>query len=409
MADRTTAETIYFWQAPFADFRHVEDQPVVLRALRRATALAQVEALLHHRPGLRAQVQPEPARREAFADGYRLANRIRALLGNEAGPIADVRLLLEDVFDVLVLAEPLKTRRVHALTVKDNVHGAVVVVVNAKSERFQNPQAVRVDLAHELAHVLFDPPNGDVNLVVDEADDTDSARHVEQRARAFAAELLMPAEGLRHLLGRPTYETGTAAGLRLVERARREFDTPIEITVNHLVNREYLVDWNRDVLIDRGRAAEKEGALEQRPLFAADRPTLLERRVADALRETVVTQEHARQLLEGNVDPTCTTPMTIAAAIARLSAAGLFAEAVIGPDVHILGGISVTNDSGIRSYQDGFAILSEPAVGFTVLMTGRGQLDETHHATSLNSAIEAVLQHCAPGGATASDAAPSGR
>ncbi|MGK4004474.1 ImmA/IrrE family metallo-endopeptidase [Sorangium sp. So ce1036] len=55
-----------------------------------------------------------------------------------------------------------------------------------------------VDLAHELGHILFDPPQGEIHLVVDQEDDVGKGvRHVEQRARAFAAELLMPAEGLR--------------------------------------------------------------------------------------------------------------------------------------------------------------------------------------------------------------------
>ena len=392
MTEAVKSETIYFWQAPFADFRHVEDQPTVLRALRRATALREVEVLLRRPPSLRDQVRPEPVRPAAFADGYRLAHRVRNLLGNETGRIEDPRQVLEEIFGVLVVAEPLASRRVHALTIKDNVHGAVVVVVNSQGERFQNPQAVRVDLAHELAHVLFDPPNGDVNLVVDESDDTSSGRNVEQRARAFAAELLMPAEGLRSILGKPAYEMGVHAGLRLVDEARRAFDTPVEITVNHLVHREYLVEWNRDALIEQCRSSELSGASETRPPFATTRPTLLERRAAEALREGLITPEHARDLLEGRVEPTWTTALTIGAAIERLASAELLAEAVEGSDVHILGGSSVTADGGIRAYQDGFAILSEPGVGFAVLLDGPGQVGETYQTANLAAAIDKVIE-----------------
>ncbi len=107
MSEAAKAETIYFWQAPFADFRHVEDQPAVLRALRRATALREVEVLLRRPPSLRDQVRPEPVRPAAFADGYRLAHRVRNLLGNETGRIEDPRQVLEEIFGVLVVAEPL--------------------------------------------------------------------------------------------------------------------------------------------------------------------------------------------------------------------------------------------------------------------------------------------------------------
>lgn len=47
------------------------------------------------------------------------------------------------------------------MTLKDNISGAVAIVVNSTGERYHNQQALRVDLLHELAHVLFDPPNGD--------------------------------------------------------------------------------------------------------------------------------------------------------------------------------------------------------------------------------------------------------
>ncbi|MEZ4299946.1 MAG: ImmA/IrrE family metallo-endopeptidase [Polyangiaceae bacterium] len=386
-----TDPTLYFWQAPFADFRHVEDQPRVLEVLRRVAALAHVEGLLGLPPTVRSQLRPEAPRPEAAKDGYRLATRVRALLDNESGPIDDPRELLEDRFGVLVLALPLSSTRVHALTLKDNVTNAVAVVVNSAGERFQNPQALRVDLFHELAHVLFDPPNGDINLVVDDADGADSKKHVEQRARAFAAEMLMPAEGLRRLLGKPSYEIGLEAGLQMVEKTRSFFGTPVEITVNHLVNREHIVDWNREALIDRARM-EYAPSTEHPALFAQDRPSLLEQRAGQAIVRNLLTRERARRLLDGKLDLTPRAALTVDEALTRLRAAGLAAEAIPGPDVHILGGKSTLTAGEIRAYEDGFAILSEPGLGFTVLLSGPGQLGETHTFPGLSAAVEAIVR-----------------
>ena len=116
---------------------------------------------------------------------------------------------------------------------------------------------------------------------------------VEQRANAFAAELLLPAEGLRRLLGKPAYEMSVAAAREMVDRARREFATPIEITVNHLVHREYVVHWNREAIIREARAREpvRSGAT------AVTTRDVLTRRVVEALGVDAITEEKARELL----------------------------------------------------------------------------------------------------------------
>lgn len=175
--------------------------------------------------------------------------------------------------------------------------------MNRASERRTNPSTIRVDLAHELAHVLFDPADGRVNLVVD--DDGQENRNVtraEQRARAFAAELLMPAEGLRRLLGPPQYAMGIVEAMDVVERTRSDFLTPIEIAVNHLVNREYVWSEIREAVIEKARSGEPSGdryAAELMDPFA--RPDLLERRVIEALNRDLMTQGRARELLRLSV------------------------------------------------------------------------------------------------------------
>lgn len=299
LVPRPTA-TLFFQQfRTFADFRHDEDAPRVAVALERATNLLDVNVLLGRASSVRARFEPEQASDDAAKDGYRLANRVRVTLGNEVGPIPDLVSLLEDTFDILVRVETLASSGVDALSVKDNESGAAALIVNRASERRANPSAIRVDLAHELSHVLFDPANGRVNLVVDEdGQENKTVTRAEQRARAFAAELLMPAEGLRRLLGQPRYAMGMAEAMDLVERTRAEFVTSIEITVNHLVNREYVWGALREALIKKARSgvsSDDRGDLGLVRL--SGRPDLLERRVLEALDRDLITQERARELL----------------------------------------------------------------------------------------------------------------
>ncbi|MEO7331505.1 MAG: XRE family transcriptional regulator [Minicystis sp.] len=309
--EKRPAATLFFFQpAMFADFRDMEDRPKVIEALERAIALAGLGVLLGRPQSRRAEFAPEGPTPEAAKDGYRLAGQVRAAIGSETGPIVDMTRLLEEDFDILVRTEPLASATISALTVKDNVGGAAAVIVNTNNERRTNPSTTRVDLAHELSHVLFDPPGeGDLDLVVDqdrpgekgqrERDGADSTvpELSEQRARAFAAELLLPAEGLRELLGKPRYVKSLDEAGALLGRVRDRYQTPIEITVNHLVNRDHLVHWLRQPVIDWARRHEPRPPSARPPNLAPPRPDLLERRVREALDRDLITDERARELL----------------------------------------------------------------------------------------------------------------
>jgi hypothetical protein len=157
-----------------------------------------------------------------------------------------VRSLLEERFDVAVCAAALRTRSVMAVTVKERVRGGASVVMNTGFVNYRKrPLVGRVNLAHELAHVLFDAENDEVNMiVVDRVDPRDAhgGTAIEQRARAFAAELLIPVLGLSSRFGEPAGITEPSVADALVDDARGLFLTPAEITVNHLVNRGYIAD-----------------------------------------------------------------------------------------------------------------------------------------------------------------------
>lgn len=292
---RPTA-SLFFRHTAYIDLVEA-DRVVIANALERALALVEVNALLERPPGLRAKLGPEEPTPEAYKDGYRWARRVRAEIGNEREPLADVTGLLEDRLDVLVRWEPLASPRISALSLKDDEGAAAAILINASPghERRRNALTAHVDLVHECAHVLLDPPTGRVSLIVDEDTPEDrQASFAEQRARAFAAEMLIPAEGLRELLGPPRYETSSTAALDMAERVRQHFSTPIEIAVNHLVNREYVVHWLRGQLIEDLRGRAGSAALD---VPVRQRRDVLERRVLEALERDLLTGGRARELL----------------------------------------------------------------------------------------------------------------
>jgi Zn-dependent peptidase ImmA (M78 family) len=115
----------------------------------------------------------------------------------------------------------------------------------------------------------------------------------EQRANAFAAELLIPLLGLKRLFGPPPTkaEVSYAAAFTRVQRAREEFKTPKEVAVNHLCWRGYIDQTLHDALIGAvyphiDRAPERYG-----------RRAVLERRVILASRRDLITSMRARELL----------------------------------------------------------------------------------------------------------------
>ncbi len=296
--ERHPTASIFFLHGSFPDFREEEDRPKLALVLDRSLALVEINGLLGRPGSLRARFEPEEPTAQAAMDGYRLARDVRRKLGNEADRLPDMVFLLEEQFDVLVRIETLASWRIPALGMKEPQTGAAAAILNAANDRRANPQTTRVDLAHELGHILFDPPNGEVNLIVDyDSDEGRVLTHAEMRARAFAAELLLPLEGLRRLLGRPCYEMSESNALELVARTRGEFLTPIEITVNHLVNREYIVHWLREPLIEQARRVEplRDVAAPRAPNVPEH--DLLERRVEEALTRGMISGSRARELL----------------------------------------------------------------------------------------------------------------
>lgn len=79
-------------------------------------------------------------------------------------------------------------------------------------------------------------------------------------------------------------------------------------------------------------------------------------------------------------------------ALARLRSAGLVADAGRGPDLHILGGTSVSGDGEILAYQDSFGIFADPEDQLMAVVSGPGQFATEILVPTLAAAVEAVLR-----------------
>lgn len=136
----------------------------------------------------------------AFKVGYELAQHTRAKLGLGDEPIRSMRRLVEETLGVPVVQAELGDIIAGATV---DVGGKRAIVVNL-SGRNVAPFVRRFTLAHELGHLLFDPQQKLNDLRVDEYEEFDSrpdqiTDRVEQRANAFAIELLAPHRAVRSM------------------------------------------------------------------------------------------------------------------------------------------------------------------------------------------------------------------
>ena len=203
----------------------------------------------------------------AAHQGYQLARELRRAVANEADAFSDLRDLAESKCGVTVLVRRLATIGSSELAVK--VEDAAAIVL-APVTYVREPFA-RVWIAHGLCHVLFDADTGEVHVVsagptrrapwrpLFDADtgqvqvviDFNGERHdqqAEQRARAFAAELLLPRAGLLKLVGPPAAVSGEAAARNLVAMARDVFGSTWQVAANHLCNLGFIAPGLRDWL-----------------------------------------------------------------------------------------------------------------------------------------------------------------
>lgn len=183
------------------------------------------------------------------------ARAVRELLGNAEGRLPDL-LGVYETLDVVVTAHPFEAPDIEAVAVIEAGGAAgAAVLVSPTAHAWRNALRRRVLLAHELCHVLFDRASEGTEAIVDfdaealaESDTTEGkpSRYLpqslprERRARAFAAEFLMPTAALHTLLGPPRGVHDFTDCARMVDAVRDHFETPLEIALNQLWNRRYL-------------------------------------------------------------------------------------------------------------------------------------------------------------------------
>lgn len=278
----------------FQDFRP-EDAEALAYALRQGRALLslsgddvrqRVDALDP------VEVVAGPRPNAAAKQGYELARRVRERMRLPVEPLTDMRSVLEDSFGIAVLQAALVTPRLPAASVRCPDREGAAVILNARDElRQANPLLDRVHLAHELCHLLFDPKTSGLQIVLDVYGVEDL---YEQRARAFAAELLVPMMGLQELLRGEDLRSNAGARVAAI-RAREKFGVPWEMTIHHLENCD-LIDGALAVNLLEGGAGAY--AKPRTKLPEPGEPSIgLCRALEQAVSEANVTEGQARTLL----------------------------------------------------------------------------------------------------------------
>jgi Zn-dependent peptidase ImmA (M78 family) len=276
------------------DFRD-EDLAILDDAIEQARDLCALGRVLRELdatwPGatFKRSAAPHDASDAAARHGYQLATELRRRLQRATEPLRDLRAVAEEELAVVVLRRRLSTRGACAVKAGD----AAAIVLNGSAHQFD--ARTRAAIAHELCHVLHDPDREGVHVVLDL--ETDRNAHAnEQRARGFAAELLLPRAGLNGLFGVPRDVREQAAAVEMVTGAMDHFGASWQITANHLCNHGF---------VDRSLRAWLE-ALEAHALAPSwsvvlpplDGPSVLVRtRAQRAHEQALITDGEARAML----------------------------------------------------------------------------------------------------------------
>ena len=154
----------------------------------------------------------------AWRVGYRLAEHARDFFALGSDPIPSVREFVEERLRIPVVQAELGSNICGATVSTGDVRGIILNTVGQN----ENVWVRRATLAHELAHLLFDPEPELKSLRVDTYKATsanpeselEGPNYVEQRANAFAIAFLAPPEAVRDMAGLPPADDAVAATAR---------------------------------------------------------------------------------------------------------------------------------------------------------------------------------------------------
>jgi hypothetical protein len=255
--------TVFLLHGAFQDF-DATDLGALDRAMRAARLLC--TASDQARQGVRRRLAfvpvpvAGPLPRDAARQGYKLARRLRSELGLDDAPIDDIRALAELQLGAAVVVGELTTTDLRAASVLDAGRGgAALLLSSSDASRVHNPLLTRVYVAHELCHLLFDPARpGRVQIALDSMPHGPSSPSLhESRAKGFAAELLLPRQGVERVLGcRGTFVDSVSRARDLVTRTAAAFGTPWELSCYHLKNIDIISEQVVGELIQAGPGSQ---------------------------------------------------------------------------------------------------------------------------------------------------------
>ncbi|MFP4204105.1 MAG: ImmA/IrrE family metallo-endopeptidase [Opitutales bacterium] len=123
-----------------------------------------------------------------FEQGYWLAGWLRRKMKTQSESSPDLEHWLRE-WNIQILEESLPDGSIDALAVWGPRHGPAVLTNTTEPAKPAHPYGRRTTLAHEICHLLIDRERA---LPLGEVLGGNVAEHAEKRARAFAAELLLP-------------------------------------------------------------------------------------------------------------------------------------------------------------------------------------------------------------------------
>jgi len=178
--------------------------------------------------------------RKPYVEGYTLAGWFRKVLGIEkSSPVEPEELLRQ--FGVPVSEIEIPDDLLDALACWGARHGPAVIL-NKAGRHAQTPPGRRSTLAHELCHLLIDR-EGALPLV--EVANGRAPWRVEARARAFAAELLLPRKRAEDV-SRDSSDIMSA-----VEELKSEYGVSREIAIRQIHNARPCLSLQQSAVLER--------------------------------------------------------------------------------------------------------------------------------------------------------------
>lgn len=176
-----------------------------------------------------------------WSQGYDLAADLHEYLATDFGESSvDIARIIR-VLGIEVIEMTLSDAKVRGVSVAGPRHHPGIII-NETHGRNKHLHGYRFTLAHELCHVLFDHQDGR-RLAI--ASGPWAPPHIEMRANAFAAMLLMPPPIIRRAISQQNYPIGTSDGVQAVANRMR---TGFLSVLSHLRNTGFISDTDYELI-----------------------------------------------------------------------------------------------------------------------------------------------------------------